>query len=442
VRRRVRRVCGGTGHPERVTERFRGLPSDAEEWWLAGQGPEPVPPSQRLPERAGVLVPRAGLLAQTLPARRDRVLVEDGAVVLHRGGRRRVLVPQGRARRVLWLAPGAVPPSQRWQPSVFGHVLVEAAPPVVLRVDSWLPGDLVGSGADAVRAAGFEGLARDLGLGLDVAGAPGSVALPSWRALRGPRRGLLYPVLCAAGALGGVAALVVLGSLGRYAAALIGASALFLLPALCDVLAVLLVRPRSWRAARTGERVFSTGATAIAVHRTPHGSEVVLADRTGWQSWLPGPDLGGVSSLVVARAPGTSTPWGVLVLDRDEHVLAALPAGRWLPGGNAEELAAAVGSPDGVRVSTAELEPWPADRLQQGGSAGRRATERGAYTAGGLLSMPLLVGIAVAGVVHPSAADAGLPVLLPVVLAVLGAGLAVAARLLQRGRGPARSSGS
>lgn len=422
-----------------MSERFRGLPSDAEVRWLAGQGPEPVPPSRRLPERAGVLFARAGLLAQTLPARRDRVLIEDGAVVLLRGARRRVLVPAGGVRRIIWLAPGAVPAGQKWQPSALGYVLLVAASPVVFRVDAWVPGDLVGTGSDAVRAAGFEGLARDLGLPLEVVGAPGAVELPSWRALRGPRRGRLYPVLCAAAAFGAVAVLVGFGEAGRYTAALIGTSTLCFLPVLCDLLAVLLVRPRAWRAALAGERVFSTGTTAIGLHRTTHGSEVVLADRSGWQSWLPGPDLGGVSSLVVARPPDGTGAWGVLVLDRDERVLAALPADRWLPRGDARELAGALSSPDGVRVSTAEVPPWPPDRLQAAGYRGGRAWEQGAYTAGGLLGVPLLVGVAVTFVIHPSDPDTGLHGEVPVALALLGVVVAGVARLLQRGRRPGRS---
>ena len=409
-----------------MSERFTGLSTDAEERWLAGQGPEPGSPSRRLPERAGLLVPRAGAVAWSRAARRDRVTVRDGALVLHRGDGERVLAAPGTVRRLVWLAPGAVPRSARWVPSPLGHVLVDAAEPVVFRVGDWVPGELVGRGSDALRAAGFEGLARELGVPLEVVSTPGAVALPHWRATVLAERGAAATLTCGgllvAGLVAGVAGLAA----GHLAAGVAIALTLFLVCAGIDLVAALVTRRAAWSTAVGGGRVHATGRTAVAVRPGLRGSEVVLAERRGWQSWAAGPDLGGVSSLVVARASASDRPWGVLVLDRDERVLAALPADRWLPDGDPATLEAAVGSPEGVRVSTAVLPEWPADRLHRSTTPGSDRAP-GGYAVGGragLAGIGLLSAVALA-------AGSGAALVAVAAGAVVAVGLVLGARRVQ-----------
>ncbi|HYZ55316.1 MAG TPA: hypothetical protein VE733_17690, partial [Streptosporangiaceae bacterium] len=62
-------------------DRLKAFTTEAEEQWLAGTGPPPPSPAERLPCRAPVLLPRAGIGRWVAVARRARAWVDaDGTL--------------------------------------------------------------------------------------------------------------------------------------------------------------------------------------------------------------------------------------------------------------------------------------------------------------------------------------------------------------------------
>lgn len=354
-----------------MPERLSRLTTDAEQRWLTGDAPRPPAPAERLPVRRAVLLPRPGTDAWTVPALRDRIVVRAGEVTLLRGRKTRSLAAPAAIRRVVWLESAAVPDSLRWPPSVTGYVWLDADRPVVLRLDDWLAGDLLEATSAAVRIAGVEALAREVGAPLEVGLSDGSAALPGWRAVVLARRGFLHPLASVGCLLLGWGLGFGLSLAGADVAAAVVALLLLLAPAVFDVAGTWHSRRLLDAAVGAAGPVYRNGAARIVRRTGPAGDELLLTDGTGWVCVLPGPALGGASSLVVAReepTPGRpAEPWGILVLDRDERFLAALPAARWLPAPDRDAAAALVevlAAPDGLEVSTAVVPRWPEDRVQ------------------------------------------------------------------------------
>ena len=91
--------------------------------------------------------------------------------------------------------------------------------------------------------------------------------------------------------------------------------------------------------------------------------ELVVSDGTGWEARMPGPRLGGVGAVVVARDVA-GQPWAVLLVDRDEQVVLTLPAAEW--GIDGDDAAARLGTAlaaAGLVVTGAQIDPPVAARI-------------------------------------------------------------------------------
>lgn len=299
-------------------DRLAAFSTEAEQAWLAGSGPEPVAPRDRAPLRAPVLLPRAGGAAFGREASDVRVRAEGGAVLLE-GPEARVLARE--VRRVVWLVDGGEQ-AARTAPARLGYVVLDdgtAARGVGFRVVDWVPGEAAGSGAQLVRAAGFEALAHGLGVpfevqtdgtqlrwhdGLEVVRC--SVrhqALPVVVTLLGPVLGVLLAVALAG--TSGVAAAVALG---------VG----LLVPAAVDV--VQAVRRSRTRRPPVQDWAPTGPTSGVGVRGQGDRQELVVVDERDWRAWFAGPQAGGVVSAVVVEQT-------LVLLDRDESPLVVLPAG-------------------------------------------------------------------------------------------------------------------
>lgn len=366
-------------------ERFDGFTTDAEERWLAGDSAQPPVAGERLPPRAGLLIPHAGAGGVQIEDERTvRVWVDVGGELRlrDRTGITRTVAPAGSLHGCWWVL-GAALPAVGLPASPGGWLVLAgpAGPALALRLSDWAPPQLDPERADTVRAAGGQGLASALGADLEAVADPVEAAArvgPVDEALRF----VLDPPL-ARGYAGAVMAMplvvlaaycVLLTTITTAAATAVAVVLLALMP-LFD-LALLPGRYRrtaalpslaaTWWPAQPAGRS-RTGA-GIGLVEGVAGVELVMADGYGWEGWWPGPELGGAASLVVASAGGHR--WGLVLHDRDQRVLQVLALRDWAGRDGSVESLAAAGL--GLPVSTADR----AETIQQ---AGRSLARRSAH---------------------------------------------------------------
>jgi hypothetical protein len=340
--------------------RFAGFLSDDEQAWLSGTGARPQTVAEQLPPRVARLVPRAGQGDWVRVLRHERLQVVDGAVVRRRRGGPQVLAARGAVTSVTWLVEnaalgiGLVPDALGW--------LVLRGPDGVLAalaLSEWDAGAAPpASSTAALRRTGAEAVAAALGLPLDVVTDRAEAGL---RLGRIPRERVVAlregrpPAYVAATAVAVGAATLGMLVPGLHPAA--WAPLVLLLAAIATVArrAVLLgsVRRVGW-----AEPLYvcprSPGREAPALGIVD--DEVVVRDGTGWEARVPGPHLGGVGAVVVARDQ-QGRPWSLLLVDRDDQVLLSLGAAAW--GVTADSMAGlgAALAPAGLVVTGAQIDP-------------------------------------------------------------------------------------
>ena len=335
--------AGGAAGGDRLT----AFSTEAEEQWLTGAGPAPASPAQRLPSRAPVMLPREGAGRWAAVARRARLWVRADGALLLRGpdGPDRVLLRPGPGRAGWWLVDDG--PAGAGLPVAPGGWFVitgRGRPLVALRLAQWLPGGAEhGAGAGLVRAAGAEAVCRALGAPFEAVGDPAEAGLRIGRVPPGARvelRPAAGPsaalVMAGAGALAVAAAALL--AVRQDRAAWASAAVAVLAPAVADLAAwwarrrrvrCLPARLGAWWQAAPSRGVPGRG---IGLRDGPGGQELVLADGHGGECWLAGPGGGGVAGLVAIRdAPGRP-PWGLLLYDRGEQLLAGLRGADWAAG--------------------------------------------------------------------------------------------------------------
>lgn len=377
-------------------DRLRSITTDAEERWLAGTGPAPLRPAERLPPRAPVLMPHAGLSRWIKVVRHARTWVDSDGALWFRGpepSAARLLVPPGQARCGWWLIDrGSV--GARLPVVDAGWLVITGpdGPLTALRLADWLPG-WPGASADGplVRAAGAEALCHALGVPLQALGDPAEAARKVGAVDPRARVELdLGPYTFVA--LAFIASVLLLlagifvGLAGDLAAGLAVIGACLVLPAAADLLAWVRRRRRvhelpgqldAWWPAAPARGVSGRG---LGVRAGPAGQEIVIADGHGGECWLPGPECGGAAGIVAARGDSEQLPWALLLYDRGERILASLPGAEWLSGlASLQNLADAAGQL-GMRVTPASQEPQPLaasrDRDRAAADPGRESGRR------------------------------------------------------------------
>jgi hypothetical protein len=366
-------------------DRLQAFTTLAEERWLTGTGPLPGRPADRLPERAPVLLPRAGIGRWVHVARTARVWVAADGTLIARdaAGTDRVLVPPGRARAGWWLVDRA-PVGARLPPVAGGWFVITGAdgPLAALRLAEWLPGGPDGPVSPGlVRAAGAEAVCRALGVALESAADPAEAGKMVGAVPPEARFELEQPLARSAPLVGAgcaglwlTAAILVLTNRGVTGHAVIGliagAVSLGALPA-ADLAAwwhrrrVTRRLPGQldawWQARPATRRVPGRG---LGLRRGPGGPELVLADGHGGECWLAGPAAGGAAGLAALSADPAQGPWALLLYDRGEQLLAGLRARDWAGGQNAIGTLSAEVAPLGLAVSvvTAPAQPLAASR--------------------------------------------------------------------------------
>lgn len=423
----------GAGGVQRRGDRLQAFATEAEERWLAGTGPAPVSPAGRLPDRAPVLLPRAGIGRWVAVARRARAWVDgDGALWLRGAdGPDRVLVPPGRARAGWWLVDRG-PAGARLPPVDAGWFVISGTdgPLAALRLAEWLPG-WRGERVDArlVRAAGAEAVCQTLGVAFEAVGDPdeagrrvGTVPLGARLELDQGLDGRGTAVLL------GFAALVLAGlSLfiaHQPAASLVVLAIGLVSPVAADLAAWWLRRRRTrrlprhlgawWRASPDGHAVPGRG---MGLRTGPGGQELVVPDGHGSECWLAGPACGGAAGLVAVSAEAGRAPWALLLYDRTERLLAGLPGRDWVGGAAAtgelaapamKELAAAARGL-GLELSAATEAPQPMMPSRERAKASRTpATDGWPSLTGTALSAAVSIPLAVVCLLkEPRAVAAG-----------------------------------
>lgn len=330
----------------------------AEERWLAGAGPQPGTPAQRLPERAPLMLPRAGIGRWRLAGRTARAWVADDASLRARdtAGADRVLVPAGQARAGWWLVDRG-PVGARLPPADGGWLVIggPAGPLTALRLAEWLPGwpagpaDPAGAagpvpGPRLVRAAGAEAVCRALGVTLESLADPDEAARlvgavpPAARFELAPRPDR-SPALVIAGEAGAVVSSFFLLLAHAKLAAVVVLAVGVGVPPVCELAAWLRRRRLTgalpgqlsawWAASPADGPVRGRG---IGSRAGPGGPELALADGHGGEAWLAGPGAGGAAGLAALSGEPGSDPWALLVYDRSEHLLAGLRGPDWAGG--------------------------------------------------------------------------------------------------------------
>jgi hypothetical protein len=340
--------------------RFAGFLSDDEQAWLAGTGDRPRTVAEQLPPRAAVLVPHAGHGDWVGVLRHERVQVVDGAVVRRRRRGQQVLAAPGAVTSVTWvvehaaLGVGLAPDSLGWL-VLHGREGVLAA----LALSEWDAGwGGATSSTAAVRRTGAEALAAALGLPLEVVTDRAEAELRFGRvprervvALRA-RRPVPY-VVGTAIAIGAVTVGLVVPGLHPFR----WAPWVLLLAAAATVArrAALLraVSRVGWaEPLHVGPSMAGQEAPALGVV----DGELVVRDGTGWEARLPGPRMGGVGAVVVARDEA-DRPWAVLLVDREEQVLLTLSAAGWCVDTDTVAPLGAALAPAGLVVTGAQIDP-------------------------------------------------------------------------------------
>lgn len=399
-------------------ERFDTFTTTAEERWLAGSGPRPASPQERLPERAGLMIPHAGAGAWWVEDLRTvRLWVDEaGALQLrdNRTGLRQVAAP-GQVHGCWWVQGPALdaiglpsdrsglPPAKAGQPVAEAGWLVllgVAGPVLALRMRDWTSPRLQPDEPDAMRATGAEGVARALGADLEAVADPTEAR---------QRLGMIDPAVLftldqpsarryAATVLGTLLALLVaypllLIVLPPVVATGIAVAGLLAMPAYDLVplagryrrTARLPAETTHWwpaQPARPGAGIGSVDGVA--------GPELVLADGYGWEGRFPGPALGGAASLVVARTE-TGSVQGLLLYDRDQRLLELLDARDWVGPAAAVESLSAAAADLGLVISTTTMPRLP---TLAGRRLSRSAGHNDVYT--GLGAMICAGGMSVA----------------------------------------------
>ncbi len=392
-------------------DRLQAFPTLGEERWLTGTGPQPGRPADRLPERAPVLLPRAGLGHWIRTARTARAWVAGDGSLTGRDpvGADRVLAYRRArpARAGGW--PATRPPGPGCPPTRPGWLVIrgEHGPLAALRLSEWLPGSTdPPPGAALVRAAGTEAVCHalrvpfgSLSVAAEARATVGEVPAPARFELAA------RPGCRTLGVVLGAAAAVVAGAvcllLRVETAGLIVAGIGLGVPPAADLAAWWRRRRRvrrlprqlaGWWAARPAGR--AVPGRGIGRRAGPAGEELVLADGHGWEAWLAGPDAGGMAGLAGMRPGPDAPPWGLVLYDREERLLAGLRADEWAAGPDAD-LAAQL-APLGLAVPAVVQPAETLVRSRDRAVAARSVTDLWTGLAGTRLSLTLTIPFAVA----------------------------------------------
>lgn len=332
-------------------DRLEAFPTLGEEQWLTGSGPRPGRPADRLPERAPLLLARAGVGDWIRAARTARAWVAgDGSLIgRNPAGQDRVLVPPGQARSGWWLA-GDAQAGAGLRPDPAGWLVIcgTDGPLAALRLAEWLPGATDGPpGAALVRAAGAEAVCHalrvpfgSLSATAEARATVGEVPAPA-RFELAARPGCTALAALAIGGAALAAGAICLVLHAKTAGLVLAGIGLGLPPA-ADLAAWWRRRrrvrrlPRQladwWPARPAGRAVPGRG---IGRRAGPGGDELVLADGHGWEAWLAGPGAGGMAGLADMRPEPDAPPWGLVLYDREERLLVSLRAADWAAGPDA-----------------------------------------------------------------------------------------------------------
>ena len=206
---------------------------------------------------------------------------------------------------------------------------------VALQVSDWLvtPTAAPVAAAEDLRAAGVQAIADALGVRFEAVSDPTEVTR---RVSRVTTAAIWRPKLVRSS---------VLAALGLLLAMLLlaaGGIVVSFLPWPVEVpaLGVLVALPRAayelWRvgSGRRVRRLLRDRRWTVASRRRGGGigmstsGDLVISDGR-WEQWFVGPDAGGAAAFVVA-VDEAGRPWSLQLFDRDEHLLALLPADDWL----------------------------------------------------------------------------------------------------------------
>jgi hypothetical protein len=340
--------------------RFAGILSDDEQAWLAGTGESPRTVAEQLPPRAAVLVPRGGHGDWVRVLRNERVRVVDGAVVRRRRRGHEVLAAPGAVTSVTWIVEqaafgvGLAPDSVGW--------LVLHGPEGVLAafaLSDWDAGwGAPTSSTAAVRRTGAEAFAAALGLPLAVVTDRAEAELrfgriSPERAVRlRERRPVPY-----------IVAISVAGSAVLVGLFVPGIHTLAWAPWVLLLAAAATVARRAALLRAVGlpgwDEPPYVGPPAAGRHAPAIGvvdDELVVCDGTGWEAWMPGPQLGGVGAVLVGR-DAAERPWVLLFIDRDEQVVLTLSAAAWGVADDGAERFRAASARAGLVVTGAQVDP-------------------------------------------------------------------------------------
>jgi hypothetical protein len=328
-------------------------PHDMTGNWTADVAARPRAPEVRIGYGPGLLIPHARHLRLRAEA--------DGVVRLTRPGRPpEVLATPGQIVRAVWLSPrqatGLLPfgerilaPTQRVQiwwwrrrapdpgPAADGGVPWRAAYGAVILfgqagpVAAWFVGDVTpwaGDAAERRETSGSVALVRALGLVLERAEPGERIDARAARRVRLDSRHL--PTVAAAGLSVGLIAsfalaLATLGHAGTITGAAVGLSSLLLgLPAIAvrarlrARLLGLVTHPPEPDGRAVFRPAYVTGADDPC--QIQFGShDVVVVNGAGIEHWIPGPELGGVTTCLVSEED-------VHLQDRANRVLHVLSA--------------------------------------------------------------------------------------------------------------------
>ena len=356
-------------------ERFKSFTTTAEQRWLTGVGDRPGRADERLPERAGLLIPRASAGGWRVDdVRTVRVWVGPAGQLKVRDRKAvvRTVAAPGAVQTCWWVA-GEAQAATGLTPAEGGWLVLcgPAGPVLALRMPDWAPPLLEPDWAETLRASGAEGLAHALSCPLEAVADPaeaardvGTVPASALLILDTPlNRPYGYAVLGTPLLL-----LALYGVLLALLPTAVTTGVTVALLALTPIYELVPLRARYlrtdglpakasswWPAQPAGPAVRGAG---LGIVSGVAGNELVVADGHGWEFWAPGPALGGMASLVVAT-DDAGRPWGLIIYDREQRAIEVLGAHDWIARPGSVDALSIATAGMGLVVSTAALPAQP-----------------------------------------------------------------------------------